>query len=289
MATSSFLSFPLKHIRLHYIRTARIILLSGVIACSPPAEKPLMSISAAPEMVAIPVGSMDISWQEYEVKMDTTKKMQDGVERITKIDTITAAVMRSKTLRSPGFQISKFEITQEQYEAIMGENPSYFNGKYRPVENVSYERAEEFCRRLSLHEGLAPNTYRLPTQEEWEYACRANCGSDYSPSELDPATPEESPKRDSAAALVAWFKRNANGHTHTVGMKKPNAFGVYDMHGNVSEWLAGGSGRAVSNAGGSWSDIAFRVRASSTWSLEWWRRPASQDRFTNYIGFRIVR
>jgi formylglycine-generating enzyme required for sulfatase activity len=259
------------------------------VSCSPPAEKPALSMSAKPEMVIIPAGSLDIAWQEFEVKLDTTKKIQDGVERITNIDTITTARMRKNTLRSRGFQITRFEITQEQYEAVMGDNPSYFSGKHRPVENVSYEDAIEFCRRLCEREAVAPNTYRLPTQEEWEFACRAGGGADYAPSNIAPDTPENSSQRDAALAPIAWYAPNAGEQTHTVGMKKPNAFGLYDMHGNVAEWLAGGNERSVAMIGGSWKDRGFNVRASSVYSVSWWMRKASHDRFTNYIGFRIVR
>jgi formylglycine-generating enzyme required for sulfatase activity len=240
-------------------------------------------------MTSIPAGRLSVAWQEREQTFDTIRDFQDGIERITRIDTMSVARMRKKLLTSPGFLISTFEITQEQYEAVMSNNPSYFQGRTLPVENVSYEDAEEFCRRLCLLEGVAPGTYRLPTENEWEYACRAGNGADYSPSSISPEESENSPKRDSAISDIAWFRGNSSGRTHTVGLKLPNYFGIYDMHGNVAEWIAGGSARVVVAMGGSWHDRAFNVRSSSRLSLQVWTRPASQDKFTNYIGFRIIR
>jgi len=117
----------------------------------------------------------------------------------------------------PGFSIGKYEVTQAQWRAVMGNNPSFFKGDDLPVENVSWNDAKEFCRRLSQMTG---KQYRLPTEAEWEYACRAKTTGAYA-GNLD---------------AMAWHGGNSGKKTHPVGQKQPNAFGLYDMHGNVWEW-----------------------------------------------------
>jgi formylglycine-generating enzyme required for sulfatase activity len=120
-------------------------------------------------------------------------------------------------------------VTQEQYERVIGgKNPSNFKGLQRPVETVSWDDAVKFCDRLSAlpEEKAVGRVYRLPTEAEWDYACRARttttCGFGN-----DPVVPEDQ----------AGFAKNAEG-THPVGQKNPNAWGLYDMHGNVFEWCA---------------------------------------------------
>ena len=121
------------------------------------------------------------------------------------------------------FYMGAHEVTQEAYEKVMGKNPSQFKGPSLPVEQVHWADAALFCKKLS--EMDRKYDYRLPTEAEWEYACRAgtttlfSCGDD-----LDPA--------------CAWFRDNSGGKTHPVGEKRPNAWGLHDMHGNVREWCA---------------------------------------------------
>lgn len=116
------------------------------------------------------------------------------------------------------FYMSKYLVTQEQWEAVMGENPSHFNGKNLPVETVSWDDVQEFIRRLN--QKMEREIFRLPTEAEWEYACRAGTASDYAGILND----------------MAWYNSNSNDQTHRVGTKQPNAWGLYDMHGNVWEW-----------------------------------------------------
>ena len=137
------------------------------------------------------------------------------------------------------FYLGVYEVTQGQYQAVMGNNPSYFKGSDDlPVEQVSWSDAVKFCNKLSEREGRRPcyriegdvvtiagGGYRLPTEAEWEYACRAETTTRFSfGDDVD------------ALGQYAWYSANSNGRTHPVGKKQPNAFGLYDMHGNVWEW-----------------------------------------------------
>jgi formylglycine-generating enzyme required for sulfatase activity len=138
------------------------------------------------------------------------------------------------------FFLGRYEVTQEQYEKVMGKNPSAFsatgasaravrglNTKRFPVESVSWEDASRFCRRMTV--SIAPKglKFRLPTEAEWEYACRAG-SKDWFCFGNDVDRLEE----------FAWFMSNSSHRTHEVGVWKPNRFGLYDMHGNVDEWCA---------------------------------------------------
>ena len=124
------------------------------------------------------------------------------------------------------FYLSKYEVTQDQYMAVMGNNPSNFSGMNLPVEQVSWNDAVAFCQKLS---GKTGRSYRLPTEAEWEYACRAGAetrfywGDDTSYSQIGD---------------YAWYTSNSGGRTHAVGQKMPNKWGLHDMLGNVWEWCA---------------------------------------------------
>ena len=136
--------------------------------------------------------------------------------------------MRGANNRKPvqSFYICKFEVTQELWSAVMGYNPSNFSNKNSlqcPVENVSWEECQEFI--YTLNEMCRGASFRLPTEEEWEYAAKGGLqskGNKYSGS--------------AAAQRVAWYSNNSNGTTHKVGSLMPNELGLYDMSGNVSEW-----------------------------------------------------
>lgn len=124
----------------------------------------------------------------------------------------------------PDFQIGKYEVTQKLWKAVMGTNPSYHKGDSLPVTNVSWKDVQTFIRKLNKRTG---KNYRLPTEAEWEFAARggnASCGYKYSGS-------------DNLNA-IAWYYDNSNLTPHPVGTKAPNELGIYDMTGNISEWVS---------------------------------------------------
>ena len=127
------------------------------------------------------------------------------------------------TITKP-FLIGVYEVTQEQYLSVMDSNPSLFQGDNLPVENVRRDMANEFCRRLSEKEGAV---YRLPTDAEWEYVCRAGTTALYWWG-----------KKWEGGKDAVWYAANSGDSTHPVGTKKPNPWGIYDMPGNVEELVS---------------------------------------------------
>lgn len=190
---------------------------------------------------------------------------------------------RRVTITKP-FYIGVTEVTQDQYAAIMGNNPSEFSGLQNPVEQVSWNDAVAFCKALSQKTG---KQFRLPTEAEWEYACRAGSKTRFGFGDEDNALPAH-----------AWFNGNSGSATHPVGQKKPNAWGLYDMHGNVWEWCSDWYTDGYTNAkttdpqgpqsgqyrvlrGGSWSTDAGLCRSA----YRFWYRPGV--RLYSY-GFRVA-
>ena len=160
------------------------------------------------------------------------------------------------SLRS--FAMGKMEVTQEQWYALMGNLPSKFTGRTLPVEQVSWDDAQEFIKRLNAKTG---QNYRLPSEAEWEYAARAGSAADYSFGD-DP----------SQLSRFAWFADNSGNTTHPVGEKTANNFGLHDMHGNVWEWTQdcwnGNYAGAPAN-GSAWTagDCSRRVVRGGSWFL----------------------
>ena len=213
---------------------------------------------------------------------------------------------------SKAFYMSKYEITQIQYQAVMGNNPSYFIGDNLPVERVYWYNAVAFCNALSLQEGKTPcytingtdvtcnfaaNGYRLPTEAEWEYAAKAGTSTDFYNGSL---TNSECTPIDANLDNIAWYCGNANTTIHPVGQKQPNAFGLYDMSGNVWEWCWDWysssslySSTAVTDPTGASSGSHRVFRGGCWYSSAPYCRSAARDYHPtgdNYdsIGFRIV-
>lgn len=158
------------------------------------------------EGVLIPAGSFVMGSPPGEAK---TEK-ESAIEKQHKV-----------TLTRP-FYIAKVELTQAQYEKVMGANPSIAKGEKLPVHNVAWQDAQEFCVKLS---SLTKRVVQLPTEAQWEYACRAGTTTAYhSGSTIDDLK------------KVGWFGANSGGKLHPGGELAPNAWGVYDMHGNVREF-----------------------------------------------------
>ncbi|MCL2186660.1 MAG: formylglycine-generating enzyme family protein [Treponema sp.] len=208
------------------------------------------------------------------------------------------------------FYICKFAVTQKEYREVMGTNPSWFNEDNLPIENINWLDAIEYCNVLSQREGIDPvytiygsgdnriviwnrdkngslgiSGYRLPTEAEWEYACRAGTTVAYNTgAEISDNT--------------GWYEENSGKTTHTVGQKPANAWGLFDMHGNVSEWCwdrynvyinkeqtdpigpDSGDDRVV--RGGSWNYYKQNLRSAYRDGFN----PTSKNRI---IGFRLVR
>ena len=184
------------------------------------------------------------------------------------------------------FYLGKYAVTQDQWEAVMESNPSKFKGRSNPVETVSWDEVQEFIRRLNIQEGNG--CYRLPTEAEWEYACRGGTTGVYS-------------FGDNAGSLghYAWYADNSGEKPHPVGQKRPNAWGLYDMHGNVWEWVQDWYCRdyysdSPSSDPRGLSSGSYRVRRGGCWySVEKSCRSANRYYFTpdyryDVLGFRLA-
>lgn len=205
---------------------------------------------------------------------EATRKESAAKEAITRL------VSDMITIPDMSFKMGKYEVTQAQWQAVMGENPSKFKNADNPVENVSWDDCKKYIEKLNaLPEVKASGlTFRLPTEAEWEYSCRAGGMGNY----CKLADGTDITKR--TLGDVAWYDHNSEEMTHPVGQKKPNAFGLYDVHGNVSEWCedlykAGLSSRV--RRGGSWCDDSGDCRAGHRFNT-------FPDYRHNKLGFRLA-
>jgi formylglycine-generating enzyme required for sulfatase activity len=218
------------------------------------------------ELVAIPAGSF---------LMGSPKDEADRKDNETQHSVTIGRV----------FWLGKYEVTQSEWESVMGVNPSRLRaaGKNAPVEHVSWEDAQSFCAKLNAStEGSRPAgyVYCLPTEAEWEYACRAGTTGAWA----------------GDLAAMAWWGGNSDLKTHEVGEKSANAWGLHDMHGNVlewcSDWYAGYPAGSVTDPvgassgsirvirGGSWSNLAGLCRSA-------YRFRAGQGSRLSTLGFRL--
>lgn len=187
------------------------------------------------------------------------------------------------TITEP-FYLGKYEVTQEQWIQMMTANPSHFKGSKLPVDSVSWNDCQRFLQKLAAKTG---HTFLLPTEAQWEYACRAGSADRWTFGD-QPAHLGE----------YAWFEGNAEGRTHPVGQKKANAWGIHDLHGNLSEWCADwyvnpyppgdatnprgpAQGDARIIRGGAWGDDAINVRSA-------YRSANGPDGANDGVGFRCV-
>ncbi len=193
----------------------------------------------------------------------------------------------------PAFLMGKFEVTQEQYQQVMGSNPSYFKGAKHPVEKVSWNDAVEFCKKLSQKTG---REYRLPSEAEWEYACRAGTTT---PFYFGETITTDLANYDGSYTYASEPKGKYRQQTTDVGSFPPNAFGLYDMHGNVWEWCQDTYHQDYNGApsdGTAWTDNDnyYRVLRGGSWfsrpedcrSAYRYRYFADYD--SDSIGFRVV-
>ncbi|MCY2930598.1 MAG: formylglycine-generating enzyme family protein [Planctomycetota bacterium] len=169
----------------------------------------------------------------------------------------------------------------------MGSNPSTFKGAKNPVENVAWEDASAFCKKVSDKAG---ETVRLPTEAQWEYACRAGTKTRFSYGDDDGY---------SALGQYAWYAKNSGKSTHPVGQTKPNAWGLYDMHGNVWEWCSDWGCQMYANAEtrdpqGPVSGLPYRVLRGGSWRDDpedcrsAYRFRDSSNHRTYHYGFRVA-
>jgi hypothetical protein len=188
----------------------------------------------------------------------------DGIEMVY-VEGTGSGIVATKS-----FYIGKYEVTQAQWKAVMGNNPSNFKGDNLPVESVSWNDVQEFIKKLNAMTG---REYRLPTEAEWEYAAREgknNSSYEYSGS--------------NSIGNVAWYVDNSGSTPHIVGTKQANALGIYDMSGNVWEWCQDCYDSSCSPRvlrGGSWYDLASYCRVAD----RFYNSPG--DRY-NRIGFRLA-
>jgi formylglycine-generating enzyme required for sulfatase activity len=220
-----------------------------------------------PEMISLPAGSFVM-----------------GSDIVNEED----ANWPKRSVKVNAFAMSKFEVLQDEWHAIMGNRPGGFKGERLPVEQITWKLAKEFTRKLSEKTG---KNYRLASEAEWEYAARAGTESDYYFGNEVDRLPEH-----------AWFEENSNETTHTVGQKLPNKFGLYDMYGNVAEWTddcwnknyvgapSDGSAWVTGDCsvrvvrGGSWFNKTRSFKSSSRMKF------SSEIRYSSRgLGLRIVR
>jgi formylglycine-generating enzyme required for sulfatase activity len=185
---------------------------------------------------------------------------------------------------SKSFYMSRFLVTQAQYQAVMDNNPSTVRGDDLPIDSVKFSDAEDFCSRASK---IVGKRIGLPTEAEWEYACRAGTTTKFNICD-----------DDSELDQTAWYQGNSEGKPHPVGQKKPNSWGLYDMHGNIWEWCQDwyaedyysqspsldppgpASGTKRVTRGGCWNSTAWSCRSA--------QRNGSDPAWFQEHGFRVI-
>jgi len=186
-----------------------VLLPASSLAAEPQKNPPAYANSIGMEFVLIPAGSFQVA----------TRKDEFGEN------------VFGEAIISKPFYLGKYPVTQEQWLAVMGNNPAFFKGRRHPVEMVSWDDVQEFIKRLNSKEGH--KRYRLPTEMEWEFAARGGTRTKY----FFMKDPKKWEEAEGPLADYAWCRGNAGDVTHPVGQKKPNPYGLYDVYGNVFEWV----------------------------------------------------
>lgn len=250
-----------------------------------------IDMQVAPGMLTLRVERKD---GLYDLIFEQEIRMGDGVVKKVeavlskhlnaskqKIEDQRSAVIRAeseangpamKHIPGKNYELGKYEVTQGEWHAVMGNNPSKFSncGDICPVENVSWDDVHVFIQKLNAKTG---KQYRLPTEEEWMYACYGGSKTSYC--------------GGNESKIVGWFFVELGGATHPVGQKQGNGYGLYDMSGNVEEWVEDCTDSSCSyrvSLGSSWGSYA-RIGRSGQY-YETYNRPISRSDFT---GFRVAR
>jgi formylglycine-generating enzyme required for sulfatase activity len=221
------------------------------------------------ELIEIPAG---------EFEMGSSLEEKDRFDHESPVHKVT--------IKTP-FYLGRAAVTQKQWKAVMGNNPSHFKGENLPVEMISWKDAQRFVEKLNAKEST--DKYRLPSEAEWEYACRAGTVTRY-------FFGNDEAKLDE----FAWYAENSGSKTHLICQKKPNPWGLYDMYGNVWEWVSDEFHEDYNGApldGTSWNNknIPEKVSRGGSWfctpnfcrSVSRFKRDP-ENRIGN-LGFRLLR
>ncbi len=235
------------------------------------------------EMVDIPGGKFLMGTEDEEIERLVKKFDREYFRREKPQQEVTVQ----------SFFMGKYPVTQKQYQEVMSKNPSYFKGDERPVEQVTWDEAEEFCQRLSEKTG---KKYRLPSEAEWEYACRAGTTTAF---HFGETITTDLANYNGNHTYASEPKGEYRGKTTSVGKFPPNAFGLYDMHGNVWEWCEDNWHDNYENTptnGSAWvlGASSKKVICNSSWNYfpdlfrSAYRNSLSRDLRSDSVGLRVV-
>jgi len=265
-----------KRMRAIYTAACFGLVFLALNACTSTQKQPSSNPAAATKTMTVDLGggvSMDMVLLPAGSFMMGSEKGEENEKPVHEV-----------TITRP-FYIGQFSVTQEQWQAVMGENPAEFKNPKNPVEEVSWEDCQLFLQ--SLAKRIPGKVFDLPTEAQWEYACRARTTTEYYFGD-DPAKLGE----------YAWYLGNSDNRSHPVGQKKPNNWGLYDMNGNVCQWCADwygssysaeeatdptgpASGEAAVLRGESWVGLPYELRSADRVGTPIYYR-------NSHVGLRVV-
>ena len=291
---------------------ALVVVIAGVVSCKSnesSAAKPLdlpkeltldLGSGVSMKLVLIPSGKFMMGSTKEEQEVARRGLQAQGFRGLTDSDVIDGGLQHEVTISTP-FYMGVYEVTQEQYEAVIGKNPSDFKGAKNPVEMVSWDDAYRFCMQVSKKTGIK---VRLPTEAQWEYACRAGSETKFNFGNTEGDLCKNGNYLDKSNTSDSFWKdkEHSDGFAKTapVGSFTPNGFGLYDMHGNVweycSDWFADsyvkannpdpvgpGSGKGRVLRGGGWESPLLYCQSASRITSD-----PSTFKGSDNIGFRLV-